>query len=264
MGVILEHRRRHGPASLLAAGAVGLAACAALPTVGPKPTPTPIASLAAEKSLAAPTSDWPTDRWWETYGDPQLDALIDEALKGSPTLAQAEARLREADAQVAQGRAALLPSLDATGEVGETEQSRVMGFPAFIQQLLPKGYQSQGKVALNASYDLDLFGKNRAALAQSVSQQQAARADAAQARLTLSTAVAQAYGDLARLGAERAAAAAAVRNRQESQQLVADRLRNGLETRGALEQARAQAPASQAEVDSLDEQMLLTRHKIAA
>ena len=139
-----------------------------------------------------------------------------------------------------------------------------MGFPAFIQQLLPKGYQSQGRVALNVSYDLDLFGKNRAALAAAVSQRDAANADAAQARLTLSTAVAQAYGDLARLAAERDAATAALRNRQESQALVAERLRNGLENQGAFRQASANTPVSQADLDSLDEQILLTRHKIAA
>jgi NodT family efflux transporter outer membrane factor (OMF) lipoprotein len=263
MGAILEHRR-HGLAALLLTGALGLAACAQVPPLGPKPTPTAITNLAAGQSLAAPESAWPSDRWWDAYGDPQLSALIDEALRGSPTLAQAEARLTQADAQVIQSEASTLPSIDATGQVSKTEQSRVEGFPPFIQQLLPKGYQDQGRVALEASYDLDLFGKNRAALAEAVSQRDAVRADLAQARLTLSTAVAQAYGDLARLAAERAAATEAVRNREESQKLVADRLRNGLETRAELNEAEALTPASQADVESLDEQILLTRHKLAA
>ncbi|HLI66863.1 MAG TPA: efflux transporter outer membrane subunit [Caulobacteraceae bacterium] len=258
--------RPRGARSRLAAllGASALAACAAIPNTRPRPQPTPIADLAATQSLAAPSADWPSDRWWDAYGDAQLSALIDDALKGSPTLAQAEARLWQADAQVTQSGAALLPSIDASAQVSETEQSRVMGFPSFIQQLLPKGYQDNGRVALNASYDLDLFGKNRAALAAAVSQRDAARADSAQARLTLSTAVAQAYGDLARLGAERDAAAEALRNRQESAQLVAARLRNGLENQGALKQANAATPVSQADLDSLDEQIILTRHKIAA
>ena len=264
MDGILEHWRRQRSAALLAASAVGLVACAAVPAAGPKPTPTAIATLAAHKSLAAPASDWPTDRWWDAYGDVQLSALVDESLKGSPTLAQAEARLSEANAQVLVSGAATLPSIDATAQVSETEQSRVEGFPPFIQQLLPKGYKDQGRVALEASYDLDLFGKNRAALAQAVSQRDAVRADLAQARLTLSTAVAQAYGDLARLAAERATAAEAVRNRQQTQTLVADRLRNGLDTRAELKQAEAQTPASQADVESLDEQILLTQHKLAA
>ena len=250
--------------TLVLIAATALSACAALPSTGPRPQSTAIANLAAQESLAAPAAAWPNDRWWEAYGDAQLSALIEEALSGGPTLAQAEARLAEADAQVAQSRAPLFPSFDATGTVSQTEQSRVEGFPGFIQQLLPKGYKSEGRVALEASYDLDLFGKNRAALAQSVSQRDAAAADAAQATLTLSTAVAQAYGDLARLAAERAAADEAVRNRQESAKLVTDRVRNGLDTRAELKQAEALTPASQADVESLDEQILLTRHKIAA
>jgi NodT family efflux transporter outer membrane factor (OMF) lipoprotein len=248
--------------ALIAATAVS--ACAALPGAVPRPQPTTIADLAADKSLAAPAEDWPNDRWWEAYGDPQLSTLIDEALNGGPTLAQAQARLAEANAQVMQSRAPLFPSFDATGTVSQTEQSRIEGFPGFIQQLLPKGYKSEGRVALEANYDLDLFGKNRSALARSISQRDAAAADAAQARLTLSTAVAQAYGDLARLAAERAAAAEAVQNRQESAELVTDRVRNGLDTRAELKQAEALTPASEADVESLDEQIVLTRHKIAA
>jgi NodT family efflux transporter outer membrane factor (OMF) lipoprotein len=248
----------------LALAGLGLAACAAIPDLGPRAQVKPVAAYQTEQSFAGPTADWPSDRWWEAYDDPQLSALIDEALKGSPTLVQAEARLRSADAQAQQSRAATLPSLNFTGQIAETEQSREQGFPAFIQDLLPKGYQDNGRVALNAAYDLDLFGKNRAALAASVSEAAATRADVAQTRLTLSTAVAQAYGDLVRLTAERGAAAEAVRTRTETGQLTADRVRNGLDTRGELRQAEAATPASQADVEALDEQVLLTRHRIAA
>ncbi|HUO11482.1 MAG TPA: efflux transporter outer membrane subunit, partial [Caulobacteraceae bacterium] len=198
------------------------------------------------------------------YGDRQLSVLIDEALKGSPTLAQAQARLLSADAARQVSRAATLPSVNADGQVSETEQSLIEGFPPFIQQYLPRGYYPNGRLALDASYDLDLFGKNRAALASAVSEEAAVRADLAQARLTLSTAVAEAYADLARLDAERDAAVEAVRNRQDTLKLTAERVENGLDTRAELKQAEAATPTSQADVDALDEQILLTRHRIAA
>jgi NodT family efflux transporter outer membrane factor (OMF) lipoprotein len=86
----------------------------------------------------------------------------------------------------------------------------------------------------------------------------------AEARLTLATAVANAYADLARLGAERAAAAESLRNRQETGRLTAERVANGLDTRGELKQAEAATPSSAADVEALDEQLLLTRHRIAA
>lgn len=250
--------------SLMAGAAVaGLAACA-VPNTGAKPQLNAIASYQTDQSFAAPAADWPSDRWWEAYNDPQLSGLIDEALKSSPTLAQAEARLTSAAAASGVARAATLPTLDGQGTVSETESSLVEGFPPFIQELLPRGYIDNGRLALDASYDLDLFGKNRAALAAAVSEQQATAADLAEARLTLSTATAQAYADLARYGAERDAAAEAVRNRQQTAQLTAERVRNGLDTQGELKQAEAATPASQADVDSLDEQILLTRHRLAA
>ena len=259
--------RASGRAPTLAGAALAVlavAACASAPGGGPRPQIKTPSAYQTERSFAAPAADWPADRWWDAYGDAQLSGLIDEALKGSPTLAQARARLQSADAARQVTRAAVLPSVDGQAQVSETEQSLIEGFPPFIQQLLPRGYQSNGRLALDASYDLDLFGKNRAALASAVSEEAAARADFAQARLTLSTAVAQAYADLARLDAERDAAIEAVRNRQDTLKLTAERVENGLDTRAELKQAEAATPTSQADVDSLDEQILLTRHQIAA
>ncbi len=245
--------------------AVQLAACADLPaTSGPTPQVKPPEVYQDQRSLAAPASDWPTDRWWDAYGDAQLSGLIDEALKGSPTLAQAEQRLVSASGATMVSRSNTLPSVHGEADVAVTEQSLIEGFPPFIQELLPHGYIDNGRLALDASYDLDLFGKNRAALKAAVSEEAATAADLAEARLTLATAVATAYADLARLGAERAAAAEAVRNRQETSHLTAERVENGLDTRAELKQAEAATPTSEADVEALDEQILLTRHRIAA
>jgi NodT family efflux transporter outer membrane factor (OMF) lipoprotein len=249
---------------LLTACAAALAACASAPGKEALAPTKPADSYETTQSFAAPSADWPSDRWWDAYGDTQLSGLIDEALKGSPTLAQAEARLMAATASTQVTRAGTLPSVSGEATVAATEQSREIGFPPFIAALLPNGYIGTGRLALDASYDLDLFGKNRAALASAVSEEAASRADLAEARLTLSTAVAGAYADLARLGAERDAAAEAVRNRQETTELTAERVANGLDTRGELRQAQAATPASQADLEALDEQVLLTRHRLGA
>ncbi|HWA64162.1 MAG TPA: efflux transporter outer membrane subunit [Caulobacteraceae bacterium] len=243
---------------------MALTACATVPDAGPRPQAKAPAAYAAQASFQAPQSAWPTDRWWEAYGDAQLDALIDEALKGSPTLAEAQARLRTAQAQAQQARAAELPTLRFNGQVSETEQSKNMGYPPFIQDLLPTGFKDTGRVTLDAAYDLDLFGRNRAALAAAVSQTEAVRADAAQARLTLSSAVAQAYADLVRLYAERGAAAQSLKNREETRDLEVQRVANGLDTQAELKQAEAATPTAQADLEAIDEQILIARHRIAA
>jgi NodT family efflux transporter outer membrane factor (OMF) lipoprotein len=244
--------------------AIALAGCVSTPELGPKPRPLAAADLASARSLAAPTADWPQDSWWTAYGDAQLSQLIDEALKASPSLAQAQARMGKADAQVGTARAATLPQLGVNGQVATTESSRNMGYPPFIQQQLPQGYQDNGRVTLDASWDLDLFGRNRAALASATSEADAARADAAQARLTLSTAVAGAYADLARLFAQRDAAEGALKVRQQVQALVVQRVDSGLDSNAELDQAKAATPAAQADLEALDEQIALTRNRLAA
>ncbi|HWE47405.1 MAG TPA: efflux transporter outer membrane subunit [Caulobacteraceae bacterium] len=244
--------------------ALSLSACATVPNLGPKPRAKAAETYATAKSFDAPASNWPADRWWDAYNDPQLSKLVDEALAGSPTLAQAEARLRAADAQVEQSRASTLPTLDAKGNVTAYEQSRAIGFPTQFAQFLPKGFHGDGSLTLNASYDLDLFGKNRAALAAAVSDREAVRADAAQARLTLSTAVAQAYGDLIRLSSERNAADETLKDRSATASLESQRVSNGLDTRGQSDQAAAAVPSAQADVEALDALVLVARHRVAA
>src|SRR5262245_38230669 len=94
---------------LAAACALALAACAQLPEDGPRPEMKPARTYTAERSLAAPAAQWPTEAWWTAYGDPQLDALIAEAVAGSPTLASAVARLHRAQSQAQVANAATLP-----------------------------------------------------------------------------------------------------------------------------------------------------------
>src|ERR1700743_216700 len=86
--------RRALPALLLAASA--LSACATLPPPAPAKVAKAPASYAATQALAGTTRDWPGDAWWTAYGDAQLNGLMTEALAGSPTLAAAEARVRQA------------------------------------------------------------------------------------------------------------------------------------------------------------------------
>lgn len=252
---------RHSSPLLAAASALVLAACASLPPAQPARVVKAPQAYEAAQSLAAPTAEWPADAWWRGYGDAQLNTLEDEALKGSPSLAAAEARLRRAQAQIAQARSADLPQVSLGASAAEAKQSYNAGIPpAFV----PHGYNDIGRLALDFSWELDFWGRNRAAVAAATSEAKAAEADAAQARLTLSTAVASTYAELARLYAQRDVAEQAVRLRQETSDLVARRVANGLDTRAESEQARAGPPTSKAELSALDEQIALTRNALAA
>ncbi|MGH7024094.1 MAG: efflux transporter outer membrane subunit [Caulobacteraceae bacterium] len=244
----------------LLVAALSLSACASVP--GAKLADIkPASAYRADQTFAAPAAPWPGDGWWRAYGDTQLDGLIDEALAGSPNVAVAKARLDKAKALTGEARAALLPSLQGQGEAAEAKQSYNAGIPpAFV----PHGWNSVGEVTLNFSWELDFWGKNRAAVAAAVSEARASEADLAEARLMLSTAIAAAYADLARLYAERDVAVRAVASRQETLDLVRRRVANGLDTRGELDEAEAGPSSARADLAAIDENIALKRDEIAA
>jgi NodT family efflux transporter outer membrane factor (OMF) lipoprotein len=224
-------------------------------------SPTAIASLETHASLAAPEAPWPADGWWRAYGDAQLDGLIDEALSRSPDLAAARARLAKAEALAGQSRAALAPQVTAAADVQAVKQSYNNGFPAAF---VPHGYRNSARATFDLDYDLDLWGGKRAALAAAVGQAKAAEVDSQAARLTLSAAVAEAYGDLAQGYADLDAANDALRIRRETLALIESRLASRLENRGALLRAQSGVAAATAQVAAIEESVSLTRNRIAA
>jgi NodT family efflux transporter outer membrane factor (OMF) lipoprotein len=238
--------------------ATGLAACA---TTGPETKEKPAASYASTQSFTAARSEWPAATWWTAYGDTQLNSLIDEALSGSPTVAQAAARLRRSQALAGQARAAGWPSLALEGGVAESKQSYNVGIPP---EFVPQGYNDVGRVNLDFNWELDFWGKNRAAVAAATSEAKAASADAAAARLMVSTSVAAAYADLASLYADRDVAERALALRGETVDLTQKRVDNGLDTQAELNLAKAGPPAARAELKAIDEQIALTRNRLAA
>lgn len=251
--------RRAGPVVL---SALLLSACAAVPDLGPKPEIRAPGSIAAERSLQADTdAAWPSEGWWKAYGDPQLDALIEEGLKGSPDVTAAAARFAKANAAAQQAGASLLPSADLSARSDVAKSSYNMGMP---KQFVPKGWLGTGQVALNFGFDLDLWGKNRAALAAATSEARAADVDARQARLAVATGVADAYADLARLYDQRDIQMRALEIRTASRKLVADRRANGLETRGSERQADATVSSAKAQLAAADQAIAVRQHQIAA
>jgi len=238
----------------------GLAGCAT-PQLGPKRDIAAPSDFAAARSFVGADAAWPSAGWWQAYGDPQLDTLIDEALAGSPDIAIAAARLRAAQGAAQQAGAAGLPQLSADGSVGYNKQSYNNGIPA---EFVPKGWNDTGRVGLNASFDLDLWGRNRASLAAATSDAEATRLDGAQAALLLATSVASAYADLARLFAEQDVLQRALEVRTATAKLVSDRVALGLDTQGEMKQARSAVPAARVDLAANAEQIGLARNRIAA
>jgi NodT family efflux transporter outer membrane factor (OMF) lipoprotein len=247
-------------AALLACS-LSLAACASFPEREPRAQVKPVQRYASTQAFAAPAADWPAADWWSSYRDPQLDALIAEALADAPNIAVAQARLRRAQALAQVSGAALSPQVSLNASANQQKQSSNYLSPAAAT---PQGWNDYGRASLDMSWELDFWGKNRAALAAATSEAEATRADLAQARLTLTTSIASAYAELARLHAALDTAQGALAVRGRSAELFGQRRANGLETLGSLRQAQARRASAAADVGSLQEQLTLQRHRIAA
>lgn len=214
-----------------------------------------------ERSFAAPVGEWPIREWWTSFNDPQLDRLIVEALANAPTIAQADARLREARHRAQGAGSTLWPSISATA-AAQNEKLTYNGiFPADV---VPRGYNWMGSASLDLSWEVDFWGKNRKAVVAAVSQANAAQADAAAARLLLAVAVARSYVQLQGFALQSDIAADALRNRQESEQLVRRRVAEGLDSVANLEHATARVRLAEAQVAEVDESVRLTRNSLAA
>ncbi|OYY72064.1 MAG: multidrug transporter [Sphingomonas sp. 28-63-12] len=236
----------------------GLSGCATVPDLGARPQPAQPDAFASARSLAGTSRDWPSDSWWQDFGDQQLDALVTEALKDSPTVDQATARIRIGVAQAELARAALMPSVGATATAQDVRITQSVGLPTDGNW----HWLMAGLVSLN--YDLDLWGKNRAALRAAVSQKSASEADAATARITLAAAVSTTYVDFAQLLVRRDVAADAARIRRETRDLVAQRFDAGLEPRTSMEQAEGSVETAEAQLAAIDEAISLNRNALAA
>ena len=236
-------------------------ACASVPNLGARPVPHAASDYASTQSLTGSQSDWPADGWWKRYSDPQLDRLISEGLSGSPDLAAASARFRTAQGFAQQAGAALLPSIDASASVDYQNQSQnVAGAHVHV----PEGWHATGTTGLSFNLDLDLFGKNRAALRAARKDADAARFEMEEARLLLTTGIASTYADLAALYAQRDNLEAALDIRVQTLTFVKARYDAGLETIDSVRQAEARIPQTRSDIAATDEAITLDKHALAA
>jgi len=246
---------------LLAASFLGSLGCAPLPRMDSPPALKEVEQLSSSNSFSAPTTAWPGDGWWRAYGDAQLDALVGEALRDSPDLELAQARVHAAMAAVRGAHATLLPEVTGTAAFTEQKQSYNNLIP---KEALPQGWNDYGLATVNFTWELDFWGKNRAALAAALSEQRAAEVEVAQTRLILSTSVASAYTGLVHLYTLRENAAETLDLRTKTVALFRQRYAFGLETLASVREVEARQAAAQGDLLSIDERIGLQRNAIAA
>ena len=246
--------------SVLVAAAV-LAGCADMSGITPQARlrdPASVGLVAtAPSAVAAPTV---STEWWHAMGDAQLDALVAQALQNNPSLKVAQARLARAQAVTEVADAALLPQINGAVDLTRQRYTETGAVPA----PLAGSIRSTGTLQLNASWELDFFGKYRAALDAALGTVNAAEADAQAARVLLASNVARSYIQLARTEAQLVVARRTLAQREETVGLVRDRVSAGLDTQLEQHQSEGGLPEARQQIEALQEQSQLTRNALGA
>jgi len=242
--------------------AMSLAGCASMHGLHPQGELTQPDSLASRHTLAGvklTPAAWPREDWWKALGDPQLDALIGEALAGNPTLSAADARVRVALAQADEQDAARKPKVNAQAQYSGIR------IPATVAPAPFGGhYLGVEILSLSVGYAPDLWGGKRAAWEAKVDQAHAAEVDAQAARLALSSNIAQAYAELGHAIALEDVARRELERARDTRKLTAQRVKAGIDNDIQLRQTDAAVAVAQHGVETAQEQAALLRATLAA
>lgn len=133
------------------------------------------------------------DRWWTTYGDPELTRLIEQALVANPDARSAAARLREARATRASALLQTLPTGRAAASKNRTDTKQLAGTAINIPGYSTSGVSTTEAANFNVSWDIDIFGRTFAADRALKGDVAAARFNYEAARAGLAAQVADAY-----------------------------------------------------------------------
>jgi NodT family efflux transporter outer membrane factor (OMF) lipoprotein len=240
---------------LVLLGAVLLVGC----VTPPREDPHPRKLVEHDVGLSGTAVEPVAESWWDSFQDPQLDRLIRQGLKDSPTLAQAQARVAAALAQMQSAQAALGPkaNLNVSSFYQRAPQNYVIPPPL-------AGHTSWfSQAGGSLSWDLDFWGRQADALHSARDLAQSARFDEENARLELAGAIAQAYIELYRQNALADIAQRSEAQRQNILDITRRRVTAGLDTQLEIREAEGQLPQARVAFEQARGAADLAVHELA-
>ncbi len=223
----MKHRLIPVVMALIAAGCT---------TVGPdyqRPaTPLPAQYPGAKPGPATPAVLIAAD-WWTLYGEAELTRLVEQALTANADIAQAVARVEQAQGQLREADGALVPTVNAGGNTGRSEIGASVPTNALGRTLKYNDF----KLSLSTSFEIDFWGKLARATEAARAQVLAGTTARDTVRLTVAGGVAQAWFALRSLDAQMTATRRTLKSREDSARLIALRLKAGSGSRLDAEQA---------------------------
>jgi NodT family efflux transporter outer membrane factor (OMF) lipoprotein len=243
----------------LALGLAGLVVAGCVNTPRPTPDLRLPAAYAAPAGAALPQAS--LDRWWTSFNDPQLTSLIETALERSPDARSAAAVLDEARAvRKGQVRQLYIPSTPLTGKASKTHTEILdsSGAAGFTQGGDSESYGAN----FDVSWELDLWGRRRAARQVVDNDLAAARFDYEGVRAALAASVAQSYFDARGLAVQLEDARETARINGELREFSTKKAKAGLIAGSEADRAAADEAQSLAQVENLQGQLTAARRSL--
>jgi NodT family efflux transporter outer membrane factor (OMF) lipoprotein len=234
--------------AVAAAVAMAVAGCAVGPDYQRPATPMPASYKEAPQGwkLAQPSDQFDRGEWWTIYNDASLNDLEARLNQSNQSIAQFAAAYRQARALVGEARASYFPTIGASASAsraGTGAGNRSTNSSSFGQQ---GSINNQFSLALDATWEPDLWGSiGRTVNAQKAGQQGAA-ADLANARLSAQATLAQTYFQLRSLDAQQKLLDETVGAYQQSLKLTQNQYAQGIVARSDVIQAQTQLQSAQA------------------
>jgi NodT family efflux transporter outer membrane factor (OMF) lipoprotein len=247
--------------------ACGLAACAVGPNYQAPEPPMPASFIAAASSKVAASRAASSTKWWRTLHDRELDALIDRAIAGSPTLEIALNRIQQARAEEAVVVGAALPAAEGSdGGAWGTGSDLARGRAS---QTLVSAENSAGATQINniagfdAAWEIDVFGKFRRAIEAAQYDVDAAVAARNMVLISLVADVTRAYLDLRALQMQLAVLRKDIEVAQKYIDFVQERYSRGITNELDVTLAQRELAQLQAQVAPLIARIEAARYAIA-
>ncbi len=233
--------------------------------VGPdyvKPTPVtnmPTTYKEQQGWKVAQPQDGPlTDRWWERYHDPVLNTLVEQVEISNLNVAAAEAQFRQARAVVQAARAGYFPTLSAGAAATRLRTSDNLGAGGRTGNTV-----TNFQLPVDATWELDIWGKIRRGVESSQASAQASAADLAAATLSAQAALTGDYFQLRIVDAQKQLLDATVAVYRKSLDMTNNRYAVGIVAKTDVLQAETQLKSTEAQAIDLGVQRAQLEHAIA-
>ncbi|CAB3801303.1 hypothetical protein LMG28614_05358 [Paraburkholderia ultramafica] len=240
-----------------------IAGCASTGGIAPQDRGIEPSSLDAGNAIRAANADaqWPAADWWRAYDDPQLNEWIEAAQANNPSLAAAQARVREAMSMAGVARSALSPQVNGSLSI----QRQKWADNVYYGSGPLAGEQTWNNTGtLSLSYHLDFWGKDKNAAGRALDAAHASAADARAAQLELQGNVVRTYIEMSLNYALLDIAKATLQQQQQIVDLANRRLKGGIGTQLEVSQAETPLPEYERQIDEIEERIALGRNQLAA